>query len=268
MQISPKTLASLENWYHNYISGFSHENSDKPNGYAIKSKHTQAVCSEMLALGKSLRLNANQLRIAHIIALFHDIGRWEQFRKYGSFLDAKTENHALLGVKILKSNKVLSVLPEETATLILKAIQLHNAKSIPAIRNKELLFFVKMIRDTDKLDILNLTSHHYQNLKNNNSAIELSLPNLPEYSSTICEQLKNNCIVDFKLMSTLNDFKLVQLGWVFDIHFNFSLLKILNGKYIELIASTLPKEKPIQDVVEHIETYVAERLNLQKEFSS
>ena len=263
MRITPKEVLFFETWFEDYTGNFKQLNPSLPNGYALKSNHTQNVCIEMNALGKSLMLDSYQLRIAHIIALFHDIGRFEQFRKYNSFADKKTENHALLGVKVLKKYKVLDNLQPEAKSIIIKAIQLHNVKNPPKIKDKTLALFVNLIRDADKLDIFSLASHHYQNSKESNSAIELELPNTDDFSEDICQQLINGINVDFVLMKSLNDFKLRQLGWVFDIIFNYSLLKILNCGYIDGIASTLPNKPSIHKVIHHVHHYIAERLNLQ-----
>lgn len=39
----------------------------------MKEEHTKRVCKEILYIGKQLRLDDNELRLAEIIALFHDI---------------------------------------------------------------------------------------------------------------------------------------------------------------------------------------------------
>jgi len=68
------------------------------------------VCKEILQLGKALDPNKNALRLVETVALFHDIGRFEQFRTYGTFNDKKLGNHATLGLKVLKETNVLSQL--------------------------------------------------------------------------------------------------------------------------------------------------------------
>ncbi|MEI8202618.1 MAG: HD domain-containing protein [Bacteroidota bacterium] len=263
MRIFPKEILQLNTWFDTYTGGFIHNNPSLPDGYALKIKHTQMVCKEMESLGKSLLLDANQLRLAHMIALFHDIGRFEQYKKYQSFSDKHTENHALLGVKVLKENKVLDHLHPDAKAIVFKAIQLHNVKALPSMRNKTLAFYAKMIRDADKLDIFPLTVNHYQNTSERNPAIELGLSNTSNFSEDICHQILEGVSVDYGSMKSLNDFKLVQLGWVFDINFNYSLLKILNCGYIESIAVTLPNEPLINKVILHIHKYISERLNLQ-----
>ena len=84
--------------------------------------------------------------------------------KYKTFKDSESENHALLGVKILKKTGVFSRLSLKENDIILKAVEYHNLIEIPgcAESSKELLFYSKLIRDADKLDILKLICEDYK----------------------------------------------------------------------------------------------------------
>ena len=46
--------------------------------------------------------------LAEIMALFHDIGRFEQYKQYRTFSDYRSEDHAALGVKVIKANRILN----------------------------------------------------------------------------------------------------------------------------------------------------------------
>ena len=52
----------------------------------------------------------------------------------------------------------------------------------------------------------------------------------------------NMRIVDIKNIKNLNDFKLLQMGWVFDVNFNSTFHIIQSRRYIEMIGDVLPKE--------------------------
>ena len=67
----------------------------------LKLIHTFEVvkCTELIT--KSLNLTEEQTQIAKIIALLHDIGRFDQVRKFGTFEDSRTLDHAKYGVTIL-----------------------------------------------------------------------------------------------------------------------------------------------------------------------
>ena len=80
----------------NYLDGYEREN-DKVK---LKIIHTYGVveCSRKIAEG--LKLSEEDCKLAQIIGLLHDIGRFEQLKSYDSF-EPETMNHAAYGVKIL-----------------------------------------------------------------------------------------------------------------------------------------------------------------------
>ena len=72
----------------------------------LKQLHSRRTCEEMLYLADELGLSENQKRIADVIALLHDIGRFEQFVGYRTYNDAKSVNHCLLGLDVLEKSAV------------------------------------------------------------------------------------------------------------------------------------------------------------------
>ena len=89
-----------------------------------------------------------------MIGLFHDVGRFYQFTVYRTFNDALSENHAKLGLKVIKDLPFIAKLDEEDLATLKFAIGNHNAKEIAPTENQRHLAFAKLIRDADKIDIL------------------------------------------------------------------------------------------------------------------
>ncbi len=127
----------------------------------IKISHTERVCTEILYLGRQLHFDANALRLAEIIALLHDIGRFEQYSIYKTFKDSESKDHALLGLDVIKNNKLLDDLDENPRSIIINAIKYHNRISIPPTEKDPHLLFEKLIRDADKLDIWKVVIDYY-----------------------------------------------------------------------------------------------------------
>jgi HD-GYP domain-containing protein (c-di-GMP phosphodiesterase class II) len=44
----------------------------------LEREHTERVTEEIINIGKHIGLNDNELNLSEIIALFHDVGRFEQ----------------------------------------------------------------------------------------------------------------------------------------------------------------------------------------------
>jgi len=64
--------------------------------------------------------------------------------------------------------------------------------------------------------------------------------------------------VNIKHVKNLNDFKLLQTGWIFDINFKPTFDYIKKRRYLEMIREVLPKSKEIKEIFEVIDFHLAE----------
>lgn len=247
--ITKKDVNDLKEWFDNYVYTFKTGDENQQENIALKEEHTRRVCKEILDIGKELGLNENELCLSETIALFHDIGRFEQYARYQTFVDSQSVDHSLLGVKILEENNILCSLDEPVQDLILRTIRYHNRATLPREETETCLFFAKLLRDADKLDIWRVvTDYYHQKNGKRNSVIECGLPDTPEISEEVYYDLMNKKIVDVRHVKNLNDFKLLQIGWVFDINFSPTLQRIKTRHYLDMIRDVLPKSKKIKDI--------------------
>jgi len=255
--ISKRSLAVVKKWYTGYLNTFKFDDPDLQRNIDIKKDHTERVTKEIINIGKQLGINDNELNLAEIIALFHDIGRFEQYDRYKTFSDNKSENHAELGINILTRHKVLAIFDEEIQNLILCSIRYHNMASLPVTETETCLFYSRLIRDADKLDIWKVVTDYYHR-KNGmrNVTLELELPDSPGISEEVYKALLNKQIVDMRYVKNINDIKLLQAGWIFDINFKPTFESIKTRKYIEKIRAVLPKLKEIDQVFDSINVYL------------
>lgn len=252
-------LDSFKKWFFEYVNQFFSPDSFIQENIEFKIEHTEMVCRNILLLAKSEKISEEECMLAETIALFHDLGRFEQFMRYNTFRDSESENHAILSVKILNKERVLSRLSTEEENIILKSVEYHNRMKIPQNIEKQskLYFFSGLIRDADKIDILRLTSEEYSGEdKHLNPALELYLPDTQGYSEPMVLDILNNRMAKIADMKNRNDVKLLRLSWVFDINFpaTFSLLKEYG--YLEKIISTLPDIKETSLLRRHFKKYL------------
>lgn len=212
-------LKNLQSWFSQYTNQYSSLNSVHREAYKLKIRHSAKVSLICGDIGRSLKLTDEDTALAETIGLFHDVGRFEQFSRYKTFLDKKSENHAELGVKVLQESQIMNHLDNDIQDIIRKAISYHNRLKIPDGESPQVILFSKLIRDADKLDIFDLVSTYY-NGNGRSAVIELDLPDEPGYSSGMLLDLFENKLADMKKMRTLNDFKLLQTG--VGIRFEFS----------------------------------------------
>ncbi len=245
------------NWFDQYVAGFTAGEDtalDVVTNIRLKKDHSDRVVQEILWMADQLGLDNESRDLAAVMALFHDIGRFEQYARYRTFVDHQSENHAELGVKILQQHQVLDCLPADQADLICRVISYHNRAALPDDDTEECLFYARLLRDADKLDIWRVLVDHYQHQnQDDNPAIELGLADTSDISDQVYDRVVNKDIVNARHVKNLNDFKLLQIGWVFDINFTPALGQVKDRGYINAICRTLPPS----DKVTRIEKAVA-----------
>lgn len=262
IEIEPSVTTQMESWFDEYCRSFPLQDDDLRQNFSLKQEHTKKVCEEIVAVGTELDLDRKALALAWITALLHDVGRFEQYLRYRTFVDRRSVNHAEFGVKILQEKKVLAGLDNGTRKLILDVITYHNRAVIPDTADPVCLFFSRLLRDADKLDIYRVVTDCYrQSNGKKNPAVQLDLPDLPEISPDVLHNFLDHRVIRHDQLNTLNDFKLLQLGWVFDINFIPSLRRIRDRKFIETIYGSLKGEWKTGEIMSVINDYVHRRIN-------
>lgn len=250
----------FRSWFKNYVSSFYNNDAKIKMNIELKEKHTYRVCENIFLIGKSLNLCEEHLFLAETVGLFHDIGRFEQFKKYQTFQDSKSENHAALGIKVLEKTKALDSLTFKESSIVIDSIKYHNYCNLPGDINIEHVLFCKLIRDADKLDIYKILINYYNERKSNpNIALEIHKDS-NAFTQSVLERVLEHRNISYEDINTQNDFRLVQLGWVFDISFPFTLKVIKENGYIEGLIRYLPDTNEIQEVFKHISDFIDKQI--------
>lgn len=196
--------------------------------------------------------------MAKIIGLFHDIGRFEQYDRYQTFSDARSLDHAELGVEIMVDNNLLSGLDEVDKDRIYRAIKYHNKIEIPEAsfrEDKTGLTYARLIRDADKLDIWNIFARHYSSNDDNNKLTHSLSPDggiTPE----VYERMKKGEVIKYRTLKTRDDMKLMQMGWVYDLNFRASLARVKKRGYIDQIYRSMSSSPEADDIYQQIIDYL------------
>lgn len=254
-------LQEFKNWFSNYVGTFKSGDEDYDSNIVLKEDHTLRVCQEALFIGRSIGLRDEDLQLVEVMGLFHDIGRFEQFAQYGTFADRVSVNHAEFGVQILKQKEILNKLGQDDQELVLKAINYHNQQFLPTDEYERCLYFSRVLRDADKLDIWKVFTDAYRldghSLSN---AVVHGLPDTPGISDTIYHQLLEGSVANYADANNINDFKLLQVGWVYDINFAPTFQRISERGYLQAIRKALPQSDQITEVFTISESYLQSRI--------
>ncbi len=146
---------------------------------ALKIEHTYHVAEVADQIAMSLNFSKEDQDLAWLLGMLHDIGRFEQVRRYGTFIDAKSIAHALMSCQVLfpeayqvkehffdempngRMGRVEDYLkgmteeacPKDWPQLIHNAISLHSAFRLPKDQPERERLFSSILRDADKVDI-------------------------------------------------------------------------------------------------------------------
>ena len=211
------------------------DNYDK-NDFLIEKKirHTYNVVDISEQIAKSLNLSEEEVKLAILIGLLHDIGRFEQAKIAGTYVDTKQIDHAEIGVRLLfEENKIREFLPEdlEYDEIIKKAVYEHNKFKISEELNKKERLYAQIVRDADKIDIYRMFvtddmlklgyASGYTDTKNFTEEVEDAFYNN--------EQLPKN------KLKTMLDWLLNAIAFTYDINFKKSFLILKEKNYINII---------------------------------
>jgi len=252
-------LILLKDWFADYCASFSLPTEVDQRNIAVKREHTYEVCLNAVRIAEDLGVIAPEARLSEAIALFHDVGRFPQYQQHKTFDDSISLNHAILGTKVLLENNVLGGLPKHDQVIIVRSVTLHNVFTLPEGLDEKSLFFARLIRDADKLDILRVVIEYFRQDEGSRAeAVALGLPDVPEgYSPEVLACLVRGEMARKNALKTLNDFKLLQLTWLYDLNFTCSLRMVVERDYIGKIAEMLPRNEEIAGAIEIVSGYVA-----------
>lgn len=122
----------------------------------LKIEHTYRVSELCERIAGSLNLKKEEVDLAWLLGILHDVGRFEQLRNYGTFVDAQSIDHARYGAEILfEQGKIRDYIEESTEDELLRtAVACHSAYRLPEGLDERTKMFCQILRDGDKIDIL------------------------------------------------------------------------------------------------------------------
>lgn len=170
----------------------------------LKIDHTYRVAQLCERLAQAEGLSEADTELVWLLGMLHDVGRFEQLRRYDTFIDAESIDHAMLGADILfgentgdlgmccdlnseadkrqdervdnSRRKIRDYVQDAREDgLIETAVRVHNRYRIPEELPERTEKLCHILRDADKIDILK---------------VNVEVP-LEEIYDTTREELKN-----------------------------------------------------------------------------
>lgn len=196
----------------------------------LKRVHTFCVVDAADYICTSEKLSEEDHALALLIALLHDIGRFEQLKEFNSYDDSMMD-HAAFGVKVLFEDQMIRrfIRTDKYDEIIRQAIAWHSAYKLPEIKDEKVLLHCRLIRDADKLD--NFRVKEMESLEAHFD-VSKEIVERETISANILEAVREKrCILSAE-RSTHLDMWVSYLAYLFDLNFPSSFRYIREHDYI------------------------------------
>lgn len=210
-----RPLALLKSMYDGYVDGFRGEDGELPPMMRLKRIHTGHVVANaaLIADGEKFPPLVRETSLA--AALLHDTGRYEQLRRFNTFRDSESVDHAVFSRDIVKERGWLEKAGASRPDAVLAAVECHNRRDIPQGLDPVALTASRAVRDADKLDIFRVLEELASDRdRHGDSTAFWNLPVDARPNPAVVEAIENGRPVDYQNIKSLSDFVLIQVGWM------------------------------------------------------
>lgn len=252
-QMTAEQLEAISDWFASFVAIFWAETLEEQRNYSLKIAHTWRVREIIERLAEELALPPPERHLAAALALCHDVGRFPQYRDYGTFNDAVSTDHAALSVQTMKAEGVLENLTAEDRGVLLQGVALHNAFTLPAGLDPAVERYARLLRDADKLDIWSVLIDYCDSAPETRAtAVAWGLPETGACSAEALSEILAGRTIERSFIKCVDDFKLLQLSWVYDLNFPVSREILAERGYIEALIALLPDQPECREVAAQI----------------
>lgn len=239
----------MEEIFSEYVSNFDMDD------YHIKYKynHSIRVAKICEALAYALNYNKEDIHIAKMIGLLHDIGRFEQLKSTGSYSDNDFDHGAYGAMLLFKEGLIEKFDVDPKYYDIMEfAILNHNKYQIDETNDDRKLMFAKLIRDADKIDIFDA----YTYLKAYN------ITNIDDdVTNEVSIQFRKHEAINRKIRKTKADLLISVIAFVYDINFIESLQIISEQNYLDELYNQIENREKFLEYFEYAKDYINERID-------
>lgn len=216
-----------------------YENLSDP-GYMLKIRHTYHVAANARRIAEALNLSETDVKLAELIGLLHDVGRFEELMITKEFNSARFD-HALYGVQMLFEREMIREFIDTDAydEIIYHAVINHSRLHIDKCPDELSLLHAEIIRDADKLDNFRVKIEEpVENIFPGRITTKESVEN-SKISERVYNALMNRQCVNVKDRQTPLDYFVTIVGFYFDLNFEVTkrivheehLLERMTGRF-------------------------------------
>ncbi len=226
--------------------------------FKLKVVHTYHVAENAKEIAENLNLSKEDIELAELIGLLHDIGRFEEL-KITKELNSVKFDHARHGSTMLFEKGMIRNFIENSQydEIIRKSIENHSKLAIEEGLNERELLHSKIIRDADKLDNYRVKKEEkieaiFPKRVNKKEDMEECI-----LSDKVYETVLNRECVNIHDRVTPLDFWVCILAFTFDLNFDVTYNMVKENNYINILIDRFDyKDKETRNRMESIRNIV------------
>lgn len=253
-------LSKARKAFKEYVKNYNPEDKQ----VILKIKHIERTAIMARKIAESLELEKEDIELAELIGLLHDIGRFEQIRRFHTFSDRDSINHGECGVEVLfKQGKIRDFIEEDKYDdIIKKAILNHNRAGIEeGLQDRELLH-ARLIKDADKTDIFYTLT--FDDVKAIYGEYDFSDDKI---SSEIYKEFMEEKRIDYKKRKGPADVLVSHFQFVYNFYFDYGLKYVYDNEYLDKLYNRFSfkdeeTSKRYQEIYETSKQYIKNKLKI------
>lgn len=206
----------------------------------MKVGHIIRVAENCKKLAIHLKLTEDQIQLAELIGLLHDIGRFEQYKIVDKSQKEKFD-HGEAGVEVLKKDNYIRKYIKESSydEIIFTAVYEHNKYQLSEGLSQDKELFCKIIRDADKLDLIYEGAVIYWEQPERVKQVEEG-----RLSKKMLENIYQKKLADSRNSISETDQVLRFASYVFDVNFSYSFKVLKDNDYVSKMIDKFHYQMP------------------------
>lgn len=229
-----------------YVSSFDLNN----RLVKLKYNHSIRVMNLNELLAKELNFSKDDVAVAKLIGQLHDIGRFKQVTDFNNLNDCNMD-HADYGAYLLFDEELIKLFSsnKNIYNLIEFCVKNHNKYSLGQTNDESFLKQLKLIKDSDKIDIFNI----WANLD------EIEFKDDGNISLEVKNEFYNNTMIHNYNKKTNADRLIGTLSYIFEMYYDKSYEYILEKHLIDNLYNRVSDKEKYYDYFKYSKDYVLKR---------
>lgn len=217
----------------------------------LKFTHSLRVAENANHIAEVLCLSETERYMAEGAGVVHDVGRFVQFVRYGSFRDTDTVDHGKEGRRVLEEAELSLVIDPRHREDLYHAVEYHNRRrtELPISFNAGRDRLLRILRDADKLDIMEVVLEAVS--KDGFHDLPEMLPHIVlsrKISPGVMKAAQETNSLSIAQVATLSDFLILIATWFYDLNYPATRALAVQRDVLYRLRRQLPDTKAVGDL--------------------